>query len=231
MSAGLAEPESLVVETPREVKTGGPGGGGPHDFEPGGRDWGGGDGDGFGPRKDERGPSAGMLGMFATMVSITALFATVIIAYAVRSQTRAYWQPVALPWCLWVSTALILASSVSLAMTRKAFRQLRTDSYGRWLFVTFLLGLGFMVSQAAALRQLVNEGVFLSQNPHSSLFYVVTAVHGVHVIGGMLALFYLICRSHADFRTQQNALGITTVYWHFLDFLWVSLFMILLLWK
>lgn len=172
-----------------------------------------------------------MLGMVAMMVSITALFATVVIAYAVRSQTRAYWQPVALPWCLWLSTPLILASSVSLDLTRRAFWRFQAVAYGRWLFVTFLLGLGFMVSQAMALRQLVNEGVYLRQNPHSSLYYVVTAVHGVHVAGGMLALFYLICRSHAAARDQQNVLGVTTVYWHFLDILWIALFMLLMLWK
>ena len=135
-----------------------------------------------------------MLGMLAMMISITALFGTIVIAFMVRSQTRAHWNTVALPASLWVSTGLIVASSLTLEFARRAFGRFKAEAYGSWLALTFFLGLGFLLSQAWALRALVNEGVYLRQNPHSSLFYVITGTHGVHLLGGMMALFYLIYR-------------------------------------
>ena len=119
-----------------------------------------------------------MLGMLAMMISITALFGTIVIAFMVRSQTRAHWNTVALPASLWVSTGLIVASSLTLEFARRAFGRFKAEVYGSWLALTFFLGLGFLLSQAWALRALVNEGVYLRQNPHSSLFYVITGMHG-----------------------------------------------------
>jgi cytochrome c oxidase subunit 3 len=238
MPAGLAEPEILIVEDLQEAKTGGPGGGGPGDIEPGGNGWGGGGDDDESFRRQERGPSMGMLGMFATMFSITALFATIVIAYMVRSQSRSHWQPIHLPRLLWVSTALIVVSSVTLEAARRALAQYRARAYSRWLALTFFLGLGFLLLQAICLRQLVNQGVYLRQNPHSSLLYIITGVHGVHLFGGVLALFYMIYRAslrtndvRADLRAQHGLVAVSTVYWHYLDVLWVALFLMLLFWK
>jgi cytochrome c oxidase subunit 3 len=238
MPAGLAEPEFLIVESPQEVKTGGPGGGGPGDFEPGGDGWGGGGDDDERFRRPDRGPSMGMLGMFATMFSITALFATIVIAYVVRSQSRSHWQPIHVPRLLWWSTALIVISSATLEMGRRALARYRARTYARWLTMTFFLGLGFLLLQALSIRQMVDQGVYLRQNPHSSLLYVITAVHGVHLFGGVLALFYLIYRVslrtndvRADLRAQRGSVAVGTVYWHYLTVLWVALFLLLLLWK
>jgi cytochrome c oxidase subunit 3 len=238
MPAGLAESEILIVESPQEVKTGGPGGGGPGDFEPGGDRWGGGGDDDERFRRPERGPSMGMLGMFATMFSITALFATIVIAYVVRSQTRSHWQPIHLPPLLWVSTALIVVSSGTLEMARRALARYRARGYARWLSLTFFLGLGFLLLQAICLRQLVDQGVYMRQNPHSSLLYIITGVHGFHLFGGVMALFYMIYRAskrtndvRADLRAQHGLVAVSAVYWHYLDALWVALFLMLLLWK
>jgi len=237
MPAGLAEPDVLNVEDLEQVRTGGPGGGGgPRDWEPGGR--GGGDDDDFTRRMPRGGPSAGMFGIIAMMVSITALFTTIIIAFLIRSHSRSHWQPVALPKGLWASTALILASSATLEAARRAFVRFRSHAYGNWLVLTFFIALGFILSQALVFRYMVEQGIYLRQNPHSSLFYVITGAHGVHVFGGLLALFYLICRvalrakdAEADLLSQRNALSVTVVYWHFLDVLWVALFLILLNWR
>jgi cytochrome c oxidase subunit 3 len=78
----------------------------------------------------------------------------------------------------------------------------------------------------------------LRQNPHSSLLYIITGVHGVHLFGGVLALFYMIYRAslgtndvRADLRAQHGLVAVSTVYWHYLDVLWVALFLMLLFWK
>jgi len=103
----------------------------------------------------------------------------------------------------------------------------------RWLLVTFALGISFLVSQLLAWRELARQGVYVASNPHSSFFYLFTAAHGVHLLGGLAALVYLLLRTRAP---QENQLAIAksldgadavTLYWHFMDFLWLYLFVLL----
>jgi cytochrome c oxidase subunit 3 len=103
--------------------------------------------------------------------------------------------------------------------------------------VTVVLGLGFVASQLIAWRQLVRQGVYLASNPHSSFFYLFTAAHGVHVLGGILALTYLLLRTRkkrdsleGELRRIGTADG-ATIYWHFMDVLWICLFWLLFFWK
>ena len=88
------------------------------------------------------------------------------------------------------------------------------------------------------MRQLLGEGIYLRNNPHSSLFYVVTGAHALHLLGGMAALFYLLIRASmamSDVRVelgrQQTLVRVSTLYWHFLYGLWIVLFALLLIWK
>jgi cytochrome c oxidase subunit 3 len=107
----------------------------------------------------------------------------------------------------------------------------------RWLLVTVLLGIGFLASQLFAWKQLARQGVYLASNPHSSFFYLLTAAHAVHLIGGLLALIFLWARSrlHADAvkvtPSRQAAADAVTIYWHFMDVLWIYLFLLLFLWR
>ncbi|MDQ6759977.1 MAG: cytochrome c oxidase subunit 3 [Acidobacteriota bacterium] len=233
----LAEHEPLVTEIVA-LKPGGPDGGGPRDLDPGGR--GGGDdddGEGHGAGQD----SVAGVGLFAikvVLVSITALFITIAVVYFARSRSRFNWHPVDAPSFLWLSTALMLTSSWSLGNARRSFRRMRIDSYARWLLVTFCLGLAFIVSQLLALRQLLGAGIYLRYNPHSSLFYVVTGAHALHLLGGMAALFYLLIRAsmamqdvRLELGRQRTLVRVSTLYWHFLDGLWIVLFALLLIWK
>jgi len=93
------------------------------------------------------------------------------------------------------------------------------------------------VSQLLAWRQLVRQGVYVASNPHSSFFYLLTATHGVHLLGGLLALIYLLVRAsktHEAEREQAKRRAATdavTLYWHFMDGLWIYLFLLLFLWK
>ncbi len=83
----------------------------------------------------------------------------------------------------------------------------------------------------------MSQGIYLRHNPHSSLFYVVTGAHGIHLLGGMAALCYLLLRASMrpesllfDFRRQRARAAVSALYWHFLTLLWLSLFVGLLLW-
>jgi cytochrome c oxidase subunit 3 len=89
----------------------------------------------------------------------------------------------------------------------------------RWLVVTMALGVAFLVGQVLAWRALALQGIYLPTHPHSSFIYMLTAVHGVHVLGGMIALVYAARR--------RQAFGVCTKYWHFVDGVWLYLLMVL----
>lgn len=172
------------------------------------------------------------IGMWVAMASILMLFTALSSAYIVRAASSSDWQPLAMPRILLLSTALILISSGTLETARRKWK----DSVNKskpWLLLTLLLGLGFLVSQLLAWRQLVRQGVYVASNPHSSFFYLLTAVHGVHLLGGLAALAYLSLRSRAprenpEAVTKAQAGGdAVALYWHFMDFLWVYLFVLL----
>ena len=137
-----------VLESP-EVKLGGPHGGGPRgpgpdDRDPFGRGGGGGD--------DGRGvPGAGLLAMRFMLVSISALFVTIGVAYYQRAQLPGHWQHIQVPSWLWLSTGLILASSWTLEIARSAFECKNSLRYAHWLEVTVAIGAAFLASQLLAL--------------------------------------------------------------------------------
>jgi cytochrome c oxidase subunit III len=234
MPAVLAEPEPLTID----VRPGGPNGGGPRGFDPDGGGGGGGDDDNEAERAGPQGvPGAGLLAIQIALVSISALFVTIAVVYFVRAQTPISWKPVGVPGFLWLSTALIVASSWTLETARRAFARIHAGEYARWLLITFFLGVGFLISQLLSLRQLLAQGIYLRHNPHSSLFYVVTGAHALHLLGGMIALFYLVVRAslgtgnvRMELGRQRTLMSVSVVYWHFLDALWLALFTLLLLW-
>jgi cytochrome c oxidase subunit III len=209
-------------------------GGGPPPIGPLNRGWGGDGDEGRDPRYI---PGAGLLAMRFVLVSVTALFITVGIAYYERAQSAIGWEHIHVPRMLWVSTALILASGWMLEAARSAFERRDAARYVQWLEITVFGGLAFLACQVLALRELVGQGIYLQHNPHSSLFYVLTGVHGLHLLGGIAALLYLAwgamrlqARSKFQVERQRTRTQITAIYWHFLTVLWLALFLGLLLW-
>ena len=173
------------------------------------------------------------IGMWVGIASILMMFTALSSAYIVRAASSSDWQPLTMPRILLLSTGLILVSSVTLETARRKLKEAADSSHKQWLLLTVALGVGFVISQILAWRQLVRQGVYVSTNPHSSFFYLLTAAHGVHLLGGLMALAYLVLRRRAP---EGNALALTkaqagadavTLYWHFMDFLWLYLFVLL----
>jgi cytochrome c oxidase subunit 3 len=171
------------------------------------------------------------LGMWVALASIVMLFTALSSAYIVRAASSSDWQPLMMPRLLFLSTALILVSSGTLEAARRKLRD--AGAYKPWLLLTLVLGIGFLVSQVFAWRQLVRQGVYLASNPHSSFFYLLTALHGAHLLGGVAVLGYLSVRSRA---AQDDRVAVSkarakadavSLYWHFMDFLWLYLFVLL----
>jgi cytochrome c oxidase subunit III len=207
-------------------------GGGPRNFDPRGGGSGGGDGN-----PDPNGvPGAGLLAMRFVLVSVSMLFLTLGVAYYARSRSPVGWQHIALPRLLWLSTALILGSGWTLEIARSTLNSRRPGRFRRWVAVTLGTGLGFVASQLGALRELSAAGIYLSHNPHSSLYYVLTVAHGLHLAGGMAALCYLLVRAasaSADapaLARLRSRTSVAALYWHFLTVLWLGLFLALLFW-
>src|SRR6266850_5205034 len=134
-------------------------------------------------------------GAWVLIAGVVMLFTALTSAYIVRSASSNDWQPIAMPRVLWLSTALILISSITMEVSRRSLKQQREPGYGRWLLITTGLGLAFLTSQVIAWRQLARQGAYLASNPYNSFFYLFTAAHGVHLLGCLLALMYLWLRT------------------------------------
>ena len=177
------------------------------------------------------------VGAWVAIAGIVMLFTALASAYIVRSASSNDWRPIAMPKVLWLSTAVIVISSVTIEFARRSLKQQRDSGYGNWLMITAGLGLVFVASQFLAWRALARQGVYVSSNPHSSFFYLFTGAHGVHVMGGILALSYLLLRTRKKRETVEGELrragaaDAAAIYWHFMDGLWIGLFLLLFFWK
>ena len=170
----------------------------------------------------------GLLGVAAFLAAVTMLFLAFTSAYLVRRQETG-WLEFAAPWVLWLNTAVLLSSSVTLDWARRRIRSGDVAGLRGGVEATATLGLLFVLGQVVAWRQLAAQGLFLTTNPHSSFFYVLTAVHGVHLLGGIAALALVLVRTWSGRYTAQNHAGVTNcaTYWHFMALLWVYLFVLL----
>ena len=178
------------------------------------------------------------IGMWVGLASIAMMFTSLSSAYIVRSGTAADWLPLRIPRVMFVSTALILLSSVTIEIARRKLKQSFAGAYSKYLLLTGILGLAFLSSQLIAWRQLASQGIYVSSHPHSSFFYLLTGAHAVHIAGGLLALGFLWLRSRrksdegpAFVAKRQATADSVSIYWHFMDGLWIYLFLLLFLWR
>jgi cytochrome c oxidase subunit III len=224
-------PGTLVVEEP-EITTADTGGSGPgsRGNEPSNYGGGGGGGDGEGPgRGDSPVPQrAYVTGMTVALAGILMLFMALVSAYIVRKGSGSDWSTLIMPRILWLNTAILIASSFTMIRSRKNLAAKDVAGFRHWWAVTTILGVLFLAGQLIAWRQLVDAGVYLATNPSSSFFYVFTAAHGLHLLGGVLALLYVALRPTRRL-TRSTATEVVSMYWHFMDGLWVFIFMVLFL--
>jgi len=171
-------------------------------------------------------PIPAQTGVVAGIAAITMTFAAFTSALVMRKGGGADWTHFRLPPLLLANTVVLLASSGALEVARRRLRRAAPGGV-RWLSVTMALGLLFVAGQVAAWRALAAQGVFLATGPSSAFFYVLTAAHGAHLLGGVSALAYLRYRVGRAAAPPLGALGAVTTYWHFMDGLWLYLFVIL----
>ena len=164
------------------------------------------------------------LGMFFALASITMLFLGLTSAYMVRQGSEADWRYLRMPVLLLVNTAILAVSSISM---EKARRAARSQSFSLWLRTTIVLGAIFVIGQLMVWRQLSDAGVYLGTNPHSSFFYLLTGLHGLHLLGGVAALSFVALKK----RSATPFIDAAAFYWHFMGVLWVYLLVLLFNWS
>jgi cytochrome c oxidase subunit 3 len=201
------------------------------DFGRGGRgfdDFGG--GDRWVPERHRVPSRSYMIAMAMALAAIVMLFAAFTSALVVRKGLSYDWVSMPMPRVLWLNTALLLLSSLTLEFSRRALGAHRAEAFARWLYVTTGLGVAFVAGQLLAWRELAAQGVYLATNPSSSFFYLFTAAHGLHLLGGIAALIYLVVRAGAIALRKQRrtAVDVTALYWHFMDGLWIYILFLLM---
>ena len=164
----------------------------------------------------------GRFGLWAFLGTVSMLFIGFTSAYIVR-RTAIDWRALPAPRLLWWNTAALLLSSVTLERARQRRRAYDRGGVAVWLSATGLLALAFVAGQLRAWRLLRALGYFLSSNPHSSFFYLLSGVHIVHVAGGLLWFGSVLwaLRAGPTSEAAGRSLSLFATYWHFLGALWL----------
>jgi cytochrome c oxidase subunit 3 len=181
----------------------------------------------------EYSPPPASTGIWVVVYAITMTFAALTSALIVRKGSSLDWQSFTLPSILYLNTVLLLGSSATLEVARRRVASFMGglavpgESPARWLYITLVFGLLFVTGQYVAWARLRAEGLYLATNPSSSFFYLLTAAHVLHVLGGLMGLLYVIGKLKKS-QLRRSTLDAASRYWHFMDLLWV--YLVLLLW-
>jgi cytochrome c oxidase subunit 3 len=242
MQIGTAEPiieeEPKLKKRPRRSGGSGPGkrGGGNGGGDDPGKNGGGND---F-PRaqEPETMPDKARVVTWFLLLVVLMTFGGLIGAYVVvATNDTVEWQPFALPIQVWISTAVILASGVTYEFARRAVYANDHKNTQRFMIATTVLGGVFISSQLLAWLALVDRGLYMRGNPYAGFFYILTAAHAIHVLGGIVALGAILLRcwyptgNDNELQYRRNLARSVGWYWHFMGGLWVVLFILLGFWK
>ncbi len=169
-------------------------------------------------------------GLWLFMITVVMIFASLTSAYIVR-QAEGNWLVFELPMEMWVTSAIIVASSVSMQLAYFAAKKDSLEKVKALIFITFVLGIAFLVGQFFVWGALVDQNVFLVGNPSGSFLYILSGLHGLHLVSGIIFLIIVLI-STFKYRVHSKNLAqiqMCATYWHFLGGLWIYLFVFLLL--
>lgn len=167
--------------------------------------------------------------LWVAMASIIMMFGGLTSAYMVR-EAQGNWVIYKLPTVFYISTAVIIASSVTMALSLRAFKNRLMPRFRALTTATLILGILFGIFQVIGFYQLYDINIRLDGNPSGSFLFIIAGLHLAHIAGGIIALLIVFFRA---FRTKvkiYNSVGLEMVstYWHFVDVLWIYLFVFFL---
>ena len=166
------------------------------------------------------------------IISLIMSFAAITSAFIVSSSREDWLSEFELPGAFAISTVIIVISSITLLLAKGALRAGNRSATTAYLVLTFLLGIGFIVSQIQGFGQIVESGYYFtgeSSNVTMSYIYVIAALHILHVIAGLISLFVVIYNHFKQKYSEGQMLGLelASTFWHFVDILWLYLFFFL----
>lgn len=178
-------------------------------------------------------PGAGRMGLYIFLGSLSMLFAASIVGYLVVRFKADSWPPEgmpSLPQGLWISTAFILLCSVAMHVALKAARSGEMERMKTALVTAFALAVLFLTAQAINWFWMVSLELVATANLYAFTFYMLTGLHAAHVIGGLILHGVVLKNAYAGRYSRANHPGVeySAIYWHFLDGVWVIMFLLLI---
>lgn len=168
--------------------------------------------------------------LWVALASIIMMFAGLTSAYIVKGSMPG-WINISLPKLFYYSTGAILLSSVTIQLAEKAFKERNRPRYRSLMTVTVVLAIAFIVFQLYGFKELYNSGIKMEGSGAGQFLYIIFGLHILHVLGGIIALIVMFLKSYSGKIRSYNPVPIEvmTTYWHFVDFLWIYLFVFFLL--
>ena len=168
--------------------------------------------------------------LWIAIASISMMFAGVTSAYIIK-RDQANWFTFDLPTAFWYSTAAIIASSITIWLAQQKFKNREMLAYRTLITITFVLGLLFVLLQVLGFMALAKGGLTLQKNVSVSFLYVIVGLHGLHVVGGLIALAVMFAKAFSKRVRSYDSVPVEVMatYWHFVDVLWIYLLVFLIM--
>ena len=169
------------------------------------------------------------LGLKVFLAVATVIFSLLIVTYAGR-MGLGDWRPLHEPWLLWPNTVVLILSSIALHWAVVNARRGNADGLRLGLLAGGVLAVIFLIGQLAAWRQLITLGYFASSNPANAFFFLITGMHGLHLLGGLVAwgrTMAKLGRGYEIARVGESA-ELCAIYWHFMLAVWLIVFSLML---
>jgi len=162
--------------------------------------------------------------LWVAIGSIVMMFAGLTSAFIVKSN-QVNWKTVSMPKIFWVSTAVIVLSSLTIQLALRSFKDRQMNRYRSWIGVTIILGTAFLILQWLGFQDLWAQKVTFKGAGAGQFLYVIFGLHGIHVIGGVIALIAMFIKAFTGkIKLYSSApVEVAATYWHFVDLLWIYL--------
>ncbi|MGI9272635.1 MAG: cytochrome c oxidase subunit 3 [Woeseiaceae bacterium] len=168
-----------------------------------------------------------MVALTTFLAVVTSFFALILSAYSLRMDLGD-WVPLTEPQLLWTNTAVLILASIAFQWTRNGASKDQPQRIKPGLVVTGLLTTAFLVGQYMAWQQLFASGQYMTSNPSNAFFFLLTALHALHILGGMYVWARATMKAFAGDNDVEESIRLCTIYWHFLLLVWLIIFGLML---